>query len=141
MSLSLAQVLPLAMFILMVELVVGSFAVMLLADFEGDVGSGFLGLNALIFTGGGAFAPRLGGAVPGMLLGHWYLVAPNLSPRPLRHMTIILFAALAWQLLSLPVYLGLVGSSAAARQGAELLGSYGLILGVRLAIGLLFPLV
>ena len=56
-------------------------------------------------------------------------------------MTIILFAALAWQLLSLPVYLGLVGSSAAARQGAELLGSYGLILGVRLAIGLLFPLV
>jgi DMSO reductase anchor subunit len=233
MSLSLAQVLPLAMFILMVELVVGSFAVMLLADFEGDVGGGFLGLNALIFTGGALFAAWLraqyppattlsqagvrldwlaregrafsiflvclvlynvatwigwaparravggatalagvaalvggalaygqppwagigtilnflsaslvlGGAVTGMLLGHWYLVAPNLSPRPLRHMTIILFAALAWQLLSLPVYLGLVGSSAAARQGAELLGSYGLILGVRLAIGLLFPLV
>lgn len=230
---SLAQALPLAMFLLMAELVIGSFVVMLLADFEGEVTSGFLGLNALIFFGGALFAAWiraqypgsellndagirlpwvvregrafafflfflglynpctwfgwqwgrrltgalagiagvtalvsgglaygqapwagfgaivnllaaslvLGGAMTGMLLGHWYLVTPLLSPRPLRHMTIVLFAALAWQIASLPVYLGWVGPAGAAEKGHALLSSYGLILGVRIAIGLLFPIV
>lgn len=229
----LTQSLPLAMFILMAELVIGSFLVLLLADVEGEVGNGFLGLNAFIFLGGALFAwwirghypaPTalaasgmrldwvaregrafgffllflalytplagvgwrlgrrgvgvlaalagvatlvsgalaygqapwwglgtivnflaaslvLGGAMTGMLLGHWYLVTPLLSPRPLRHMTIVLFAALLAQLLSLPVYLGLLGAPAAAAKGSALLGSFGLILGVRVTIGLLFPLV
>ena len=77
----------------------------------------------------------------GLMLGHSYLSTPMLSPRPLRHMTIILFAALAFQFLALPFYLGQFGFPAAAQKGSELLNVYGLILGVRVAIGLLFPLV
>jgi DMSO reductase anchor subunit len=229
----LAQVLPLALFLLMAELVIGSFAVMLLTDLEGEVGGAFLGRYALTFLVGALFAAwirgqyppaarlaelgfraewlarergaftafiaclalyspaiwfglrgarraigglatlagvatlvsaalaygqppwaglgtianflaaglALGGATTGLALGHSYLSTPLLSPRPLRHVTIILFAALAVQLLSLPVYLGQVGAPAAAAKGAALLGTYGLILGVRVAIGLLFPLV
>jgi DMSO reductase anchor subunit len=230
---TLVQALPLALFILMVELVVGSFLVLLLSDVEGEVSGAFLGVSALIFVGFALFAAWiraqypanatlagygvrldwlgregraftffliflglynpltwfgwragrramgglaaaagvatlvcgglaygqapwaglgtvvnflaaslvLGGAMTGMLLGNWYLVSPKLSPRPLRHMTIVFFAALAVQLLSLPFYLGLVGFPAAAQQGAELLHRYGLILGVRVAMGLAFPIV
>lgn len=83
----------------------------------------------------------LGGATTGLAVGHSYLSSPLLSPRPLRHITGILFAALLLQLVTLPLYLGLVGSSAAAARGSELLSTYGLILGVRVAIGLLFPIV
>lgn len=229
----LAQVLPLAMFLLMAELVIGSFLVMLLTDFEGEVGGAFLGRYALIFFLGALFAywirarypsasalvtlgvrpdwleregralgafmlflalyspaiwfgwrPArraigalaalagvatlvcaalaygqapwtglgtivnflaaslvLGAATTGLALGHSYLSTPLLSPRPLRHITILLCAALALQLLSLPVYLGQIGVPAAAQKGSALLGTYGLILGVRVAIGLLFPLV
>ncbi|HEX5501935.1 MAG TPA: hypothetical protein VFW96_04900, partial [Thermomicrobiales bacterium] len=38
-------------------------------------------------------------------------------------------------------YLGLVGFPAAAQQGADLLHKYGLILGVRVSMGLVFPIV
>jgi DMSO reductase anchor subunit len=230
---TLTQAFPLAFYLLLAELAIGSFLVLLLADFEGEVGRGFLGLNGLIFVGVGLVAlwarttyPQsdrlaatgiqlewvgregrgfaffllfltayhvltwfpwplgrrlagslaavagvlalvssgvaygwapwgaagtiasflaaslvLGGAMTGMLLGHWYLVTPLLSPRPLRHMTIVLFGALTWQLVSLPVYLGWLGPQAATARGAELLGRYGLILGVRVALGLVFPLV
>jgi DMSO reductase anchor subunit len=229
----LAQVLPLAMFLLAAEMVIGCFAVMLLTDLEGEIGGAFLGRYALTFFAGGLFtawlrgqypAPAtlqemgvrtewlpgegraftffliflglynpatwfglrllrkglgilavvagvttlvfsalaygqapwyglgtvlnflaaslvLGGATTGLAVGHSYLSTPLLSPRPLRHITIVLFCALLIQILSLPVYLGLVGFPAAAERGRELLGTYGLILGVRVAIGLLFPLV
>lgn len=230
---SLAQAMPLAMFILMAELVIGSFVVMLLADVEGEVSNGFLGLNAAIFFGAALFAwwirstypPAgvlsaagvrldwarfernafglfllflglynvtawfgfrtgrlgfgavaglagfatltsggmaygqaswagvgtvvnflaasvvLGSAMTGMLLGHWYLVTPLLSPRPLRHMTIALFVALVVQLVSLPFYLGFVGFPGASAAGQRVLNNYGLILGVRVSLGLLFPIV
>lgn len=230
---TLAQVLPLALFLLMAELVIGSFLVLLLSDYEGEVGGPFLGRSALWFFVGallaawiraqypateillnlnvrldwlaregrafviflvllGLYNPAvwtgwkpgrrvvgglagiagvttivfaalsygqapwiglgtilnffaaslaLGAAMTGLMLGHSYLSTPMLSPRPLRHMTIILFAALAVQLISLPFYLGQIGFPAAARQGSELLSVYGLILGVRVAIGLIFPLV
>lgn len=230
---SLAHALPLAMFILMAELVIGAFLVMLLADAEGEVTNGFLGLNATIFFGGALFAwwirstyPStallaaagvraewlgregsafgfflvflglytvvswfgwrrgrlgfgalaalagvgtlvsggmaygqstwagvgtvanflaasmvLGSAMTGMLLGHWYLVTPLLSPRPLRHMTVVLFVALLVQIVSLPFYLGLVAFPAASTAGRQLLDNYGLILGVRVSLGLLFPIV
>lgn len=230
---SLVQALPLAMFLLMAELVIGSFLVLLLADVEGEVGGAFLGRYALIFLLGALFtlwiraqypstetlaglgvrlgwlgregwalglftlflalysptiwfgwrggrraigglagasgvltlifaalaygqAPWsglgtvvnflaaslvLGGATTGLALGHSYLSTPFLSPRPLRQITVVLFVALAVQLLSLPVYLGQIGSPAAAQKGAEVVRAFGLILGVRVAIGLLFPLV
>ena len=50
---TLAQAFPFAFFLLLAELAVGSFLVLLLADVEGEVGRGFLGLNALIFLGVG----------------------------------------------------------------------------------------
>jgi hypothetical protein len=49
-----------------------------------------------------AFVPAAlvsGSALAGMLLGHWYLVAPNLSFRPLRRSIDIVFAAVAFQAL------------------------------------------
>jgi DMSO reductase anchor subunit len=229
----LAQVLPLALFLLAAEMTIGSFAVMLLSDLEGEIGGAFLGRYGLIFFAGGLFTAWLrgqyppiatlqdmgvrvewlageqraftffliflglynpatwfslrllrkglgilaaiagiatlvysalaygqtpwaglgtilnllvaslvlGGATTGLAVGHSYLSEPALSPRPLRHITIVLIFALLIQILSLPVYLGLIGSPAAAAKGHDLLGTYGLILGVRLAIGLIFPLV
>jgi hypothetical protein len=47
-----------------------------------------------------AFVPAAlvsGSALAGMLLGHWYLVAPNLSFRPLRRAIDIVFVAVALQ--------------------------------------------
>jgi hypothetical protein len=47
-----------------------------------------------------AFVPAAlvsGSALAGMLLGHWYLVAPNLSFRPLRRAIDIVFIAVALQ--------------------------------------------
>ncbi|MFN8535906.1 MAG: hypothetical protein U0232_00320 [Thermomicrobiales bacterium] len=85
-------------------------------------------------------ALALGAATTGLAVGHSYLTLP-MSPRPLRDITIVLFLALLVQIVSLPFYLGLIGSRAAAEKGSALLGTYGLILGVRLAIGLLFPIV
>lgn len=229
----LAQVLPLALFLLAAEMTIGCFAVMVLTDLDGEIGGAFLGRYALTFFAGGLFtawlrgqyppldslrgmgvqvawldsesraftvflvflglynpatwfglrrvrkglgilatiagvatlvfsglaygqapwigfgtilnlivaALVLGGATTGLAVGHSYLSTPLLSPRPLRRITIILAAALVLQLLSLPVYLGLFAAPAAAAKGQELLGTYGLILGVRIAIGLLFPLV
>jgi hypothetical protein len=229
----LAQVLPLAIFLLGAEWVIGSFAVLVLTDLQGEVRGGFLGRYALTFFASALFvawlrdqyptpatlqalgvhlgwtswevrafaafvilvglynpanwfglkavrrvlgilasvagaimlvfsalaygqAPWagfgtilnflvaslvLGGATTGLAVGHGYLSAPYLTPRPLRNITVLLFGALALQLLSLPIYLGLVGFPAAAQKGSALLGAYGLIVGVRVAIGLLFPIV
>jgi len=229
----LAQVLPLALFLLAAEMTIGCFAVLLLTDLEGEIGGAFLGRYALTFLAGGLFtawirgyypgtdalqnmgvsikwlggeeraftffliflglynpatwfglrllrkglgilamiagvttliysglaygqapwagigsilnlllaALVLGGAITGLAVGHSYLSSPQLSPRPLRNITILLTIALAAQLLSIPVYLGLVGANAATIRGQEFLSIYGLHLGVRIAIGLVFPLV
>lgn len=229
----LAQVLPLALFLLAAEMTIGCFAVMLLTDLEGEIGGAFLGRYALTFLVGGLFtawlrgqypptdvlremgvqiewlagedraftffliflglynpatwfglrllrkglgilavvagattlvysglaygqapwigigtilnlllaALVLGGAITGLAVGHSYLSSPQLSPRPLRNITILLIIALVAQLLSIPVYLGLVGANAATIRGQEFLSIYGLHLGVRIAIGLIFPLV
>jgi hypothetical protein len=237
----LAQVLPLAVFLLAAQWVIGSFAVMLMSDAQGEISGAFLGRYGLTFFAGalftlwlraqypaqetlaalgfrlewlarerGAFiwfviflglynpavwfglraarriagglatvagittlvfgalaygtapgaladgaAPwaglgtvanfvfaslALGAATTGLAVGHSYLTHP-MSHRPLRDITIVLFLALLVQIASLPFYLGLIGSQAAAQKGSALLDTYGLILGVRLAIGLIFPIV
>ena len=69
-----------------------------------------------------AFVPAalvLGSALAGMLLGHWYLVAPNLSFRPLRRAIDIVFVAVAFQ--ALVIVLVIVSSASAVRH--ELLWS------------------
>jgi uncharacterized protein YhhL (DUF1145 family) len=230
----LAQVLPLALFLLAAEWVIGSFAVMLMADAQGEISGAFLGRYGLTFFLGGLFtlwlrsqypstealadggftlqtqwlgreqtaliwfvvllglynpavwfglrtarrvagglavvagvstlvfsalaygqepwtgigtianflaaSLALGAATTGLAVGHSYLTHP-MSHRPLRDITIVLFLALLVQIVSLPIYLGMLGSQAAADKSSALLGTYGLILGVRLAIGLFFPIV
>jgi hypothetical protein len=52
-----------------------------------------------------------GGALAGMLLGHWYLVSPNLSFRPLRQTINIVFASLAVESVTLALVLGFTSGS------------------------------
>jgi len=54
-----------------------------------------------------------GSTLAGMLLGHWYLIAPDLSFRPLRRAVWLIFAAVSLQAAS--VALGLVSAGAGAR--------------------------
>ena len=44
-------------------------------------------------------AVALGAVTAAMLLGHWYLVTPKLSPTPLRRMMWLLLASLGLQAL------------------------------------------
>ena len=88
----------------------------------------------------------LGAATTGMLLGHWYLVTPALTNRPLlRAIAILLVALVVQPLIFLPGLLGLARSpgsvSAILTQNLTLavlwaLGAVGLPL---LAAGLAFP--
>lgn len=83
------------------------------------VGAVTIGFGAMaIAKAAAAFGPSLGGvgtavvafvpaalvsgsALAGMLLGHWYLVAPNLSFRPLRRAIDIIFIAVAIQAVAI----------------------------------------
>jgi len=83
-----------------------------------------------------AFGPPLGGAltaaavflpaallagstIAGMLLGHWYLISPDLSFRPLRRAVYLIFVAVAVQVLGIGTALGV----SHGRGRDELLGS------------------
>jgi hypothetical protein len=85
-----------------------------------------------------AGAMALGSALTGLSLGHWYLVSPTLSVRPLVEVTFVTLGALAAQAVLLPVLLFGPGTPPAGVQG--LLGEYAIFLGVRLVLGLLVPL-
>lgn len=111
------------------------------------VATGLLGLVALISlaaAGGSQSAPlfagqliaaalALGAVTAAMLLGHWYLVTPRLSPIPLRRMMWLLIAALAVQAGAFAVALLVVG-------GAPLDGALGWLTWLRLAAGILLPI-
>ena len=77
----------------------------------------------------------LGSATAGMLLGHWYLVTPRLSPVPLRRMMWLLLAALALQAAAFVAALVAVPSAEA------LTGSVGWLTWLRLLAGIGLPLV
>jgi hypothetical protein len=67
---------------------------------------GFSGLGGL--AGALAFVPAAllaGSTLAGMLLGHWYLIAPDLSFRPLRRAVHLIFAAVAVQAAAVVVAL------------------------------------
>lgn len=73
-------------------------------------GVGGAGLALLAFLP----AALLGGsALAGMLLGHWYLVSPNLSFRPLRQSVYAVFAAVALEVAGLASALLLAGADRA----------------------------
>lgn len=112
------------------------------------IGSGVLGLGALVVlaaAGGTRSAPifasqlilaalALGAVNAGMLLGHWYLVTPKLSPAPLKRMMWLLIGALVLQGLAFVVALAVVGTD-------PLDGSLGWITWLRLGVGIVLPIV
>lgn len=110
------------------------------------VGGGLLGCLALVIlaaAGGtqltGLFAGQLilvalvlGAVNAAMLLGHWYLVTPQLSPVPLRRMMAILIGALAVQALAFGAAILLVPDAMA--------GQMGWLAWLRLGVGTLLPI-
>ncbi len=89
----------------------------------------------------GALTAATGGVFAAMILGHWYLVTPKLSERPL-----ILFARALTVILALQVALFLVWVATGAGPAggapfAVLVGPWALFVWLRLLVGLVFPLV
>ena len=112
------------------------------------IGTGTLGLVALgvlaaaggtdsvpLFAGQLVLAALALGAVnAAMLLGHWYLVTPKLSPAPLRRMMWLLIGALVLQAVAFALALLLVG-----REPID--GGMAWLTWLRLGVGILLPLV
>jgi hypothetical protein len=105
---------------------------------------GFVALAALAGAGGTLSPPlftaqlilaalALGAVNAAMLLGHWYLVTPRLSPAPLRRMMWLLLAVLALQALAFGVAVVLVSSG-------PLGGPIGWLTWLRLGAGILLPM-
>lgn len=109
--------------------------------------AGLIGLAALVtlaVAGGSAsgslFAIQLllgtlalGSVAAAMLLGHWYLVTPSLSPRPLRRMVWLLIGALVAQAV-------VFGVAVATVPGGALWGPMAWLTWLRLAVGTLLPI-
>jgi hypothetical protein len=111
------------------------------------VAGGLLGVLALatLAAGGATLSPllfsvqlvlaalALGAVNAAMLLGHWYLVTPRLSPTPLRRMMWLLLAALGLQVVTFAVAVLTVSSG-------PLGGPIGWLTWLRLAVGILLPI-
>lgn len=111
-------------------------------------GSALVGLAALVAmaaAGGTRSAPvfaaqlviaalALGAVNAAMLLGHWYLVTPRLSPAPLRRLMWLLVGMLVLQGAAFVVALIAVGTE-------PLAGGLGWLTWLRLAVGVLLPIV
>jgi hypothetical protein len=94
-----------------------------------------LGTPLAVLAGGLA----LGSALTALSLGHWYLVAPTLSVRPLIQLTFLCLGALVAQTVLLPLLLFLPGPRP---ERVQVLFSDDLVfLGVLVVFGLLVPLV
>ena len=91
-------------------------------------------LNATLFAGQLILAALALGAVnAAMLLGHWYLVTPKLSPEPLRRMMWLLVAVLVLQLVAFVVAIATVSSG-------PLGGPMGWLTWLRLGVGIVLPI-
>jgi hypothetical protein len=111
------------------------------------IAAGLVGVAALAMlaaAGGTLSAPlfaaqlvlaalALGAVNAAMLLGHWYLVTPKLSPQPLRRMMWLLLVALALQVVAFGVAMLSISSG-------PLDGSLGWLTWLRLAAGILLPI-
>ena len=111
------------------------------------IGSGLAGLAALVVlaAAGGSdnvalFAGQLvlaalalGAVNAAMLLGHWYLVTPRLSPAPLRRMM--------WLLVGCLVLQGVAFTLAVLSGPRALDGGLGMLTWLRLGVGILLPIV
>ncbi len=74
----------------------------------------------------------LGSVNAAMLLGHWYLVTPKLSPAPLRR--------LIWVLIGALVAEGLLAAWSLVVSGADLTGDTTWLIGLRFGVGIVLPL-
>ncbi len=111
------------------------------------IGTAIVGLAALVVlaaAGGSRSAPlfagqlvlaalALGAVNAAMLLGHWYLVTPKLSPAPLRRMMWLLIGCLVLQAVAFGMALIGVGTDALA-------GGLGWLTWLRLGVGILLPI-
>ena len=106
--------------------------------------AGIFSLAALALAGGTLSAPlftaqlmvialALGAVTAAMLLGHWYLVTPKLSPTPLRRMMWLLLVALALQAILFVVAVTAISSG-------PLGGPIGWLTWLRLVVGILLPI-
>ena len=112
------------------------------------IGTGVIGLATLVVlaaAGGTDSVPlfagqlvlaalALGAVNAAMLLGHWYLVTPKLSPTPLRRMMWLLIGALVLQGIAFGAALALVGTE-------PIDGGMAWLTWLRLGVGILLPLV
>lgn len=92
------------------------------------------GLGAPLAVLAGATA--MGTGIAALSLGHWYLVSPGMSVRPLVVLTLTCLAAIAVQTVLMVVLLVLPGVDI-----PKLLNDYGLFVGVRVVFGLIVPLI
>jgi len=102
---------------------------------------GGVGGSAGLFVQLAVLTAATGGVFAAMILGHWYLVTPRLSERPL-----VLFARLLTAVLALQVGLFVVWVAIGAGPGgvapfAVLAGPWALFVWLRLIVGLVFPLI
>jgi hypothetical protein len=88
----------------------------------------------------GILSAVTGGALAGIILGHWYLVTPKLSERPLVLQARLLLAAVLLQTLLFVVWATL-GGGVGQDAFAALTGSSALLVWLRGLITLVFPLV
>ena len=106
--------------------------------------AGIFALAALAAAGGTLSAPlfaaqlmlvavALGAVTAAMLLGHWYLVTPKLSPAPLRRMMWVLLTSLGLQALLFVVAVTAISSG-------PLGGPIGWLTWLRLVAGILLPI-
>jgi hypothetical protein len=111
-----------------------------------------MGLGALAWGGGVLHAVPLflqlailsaatGGVFAGMVLGHWYLVTPKLSERPLILLSRALTAVIAMQLALFWAWVATGAGPGGAEPFAILTGPWALFVWLRLLVGLVFPLV
>jgi hypothetical protein len=84
-------------------------------------------------------AAATGGVTAAMILGHWYLVTPRLSERPLVLVARLLTLVVALQLLLFVLWAAL-GVGTGGRPFEALATGAALFVWLRLGIGLLFPL-
>ena len=100
-------------------------------------GGQLFGLGEPLATLAGAMA--LGTSITALSLGHWYLVSPSMSVRPLIRLTLLCLGALTVQVALVAILL-LVPGAQAPNVGA-LVADYGVFLGVRVVFGLVVPLI
>jgi hypothetical protein len=98
---------------------------------SGLIGLGPLGYGPAVTASFAAASVAMGASMTGMLLGHWYLVAPMLSSRPLIRLTSLLLFALVAQGAILFWLLG----------GTDVLGRFGIMVLMRAGFGIVFPLI